>query len=427
MIPPALRMPDAPSIDPIASLRHRGYLTFLIGSVISNVGNQMRTITVGWEVFKRTGDQRYLAYIGLTLALPVILLALPSGAAADRYSRRSIIMIAQLGLAASGLGLAWASAWGVSLPWTFLFLLATASFRALGWPASTAIVKGLVPDHVFPNAAMWRSTVFQIAATVGPLLGGVLLAHYSPAVIYLIDAMSSLALVGALLAVHPAPQTRAVEPNSWRSVVDGIRFLNKHPVVWSTMILDMVAVLFGGVTALLPVFADKILNVGETGFGWLRAMPSLGAIVMSLMLAMRPPFRHAGRSLLGAVIVFGVATIVFGVSTSFPLSLASLFVLGAADAISVVIRATVLQLMTPDSMRGRVSAVSAIFIGTSNEMGEVESGYAAHYFGTVRSVVFGGCMTLATVAWVSAQWPALRRLGRLDELAPPEPAEPISE
>jgi MFS family permease len=427
MIPPALRMPDAPSIDPIASLRHRGYLIFLIGSVISNVGNQMRTITVGWEVFKRTGDQRYLAYIGLTLALPVILLALPSGAAADRYSRRSIIMIAQLGLAASGLGLAWASAWGVSLPWTFVFLLATASFRALGWPASTAIVKGLVPDHVFPNAAMWRSTVFQIAATVGPLLGGVLLAHYSPAVIYLIDAMSSLALVGALLAVHPAPQTRAVEPNSWRSVVDGIRFLNKHPVVWSTMILDMVAVLFGGVTALLPVFADKILNVGETGFGWLRAMPSLGAIVMSLMLAMRPPFRYAGRSLLGAVIVFGVATIVFGVSTSFPLSLASLFVLGAADAISVVIRATVLQLMTPDSMRGRVSAVSAIFIGTSNEMGEVESGYAAHYLGTVRSVVFGGCMTLATVAWVSAQWPALRRLGRLDELAPPEPAEPISE
>jgi MFS family permease len=420
-------MPDAPSIDPIASLRHRGYLIFLIGSVISNVGNQMRTITVGWEVFKRTGDQRYLAYIGLTLALPVILLALPSGAAADRYSRRSIIMIAQLGLAASGLGLAWASAWGVSLPWTFLFLLATASFRALGWPASTAIVKGLVPDHVFPNAAMWRSTVFQIAATVGPLLGGVLLAHYSPAVIYLIDAMSSLALVGALLAVHPAPQTRAVEPNSWRSVVDGIRFLNKHPVVWSTMILDMVAVLFGGVTALLPVFADKILNVGETGFGWLRAMPSLGAIVMSLMLAMRPPFRYAGRSLLGAVIVFGVATIVFGVSTSFPLSLASLFVLGAADAISVVIRATVLQLMTPDSMRGRVSAVSAIFIGTSNEMGEVESGYAAHYLGTVRSVVFAGCMTLATVAWVSAQWPALRRLGRLDELAPPEPAEPISE
>jgi MFS family permease len=420
-------MPDAPAIDPIASLRHRGFLIFLIGSVVSNVGNQMRTITVGWEVFKRTGDERYLAYIGLTLAIPVILLALPSGAAADRYSRRSIIIIAQLGLAASGLGLAWASASGVALSWTFLFLLATACFRALGWPASTAIVKGLVPDHVFPNAATWRSMVFQLAATIGPLLGGLLLAHYSPAVIYTIDAISSLALVAALLGVHPMPQMRAVEPNSWRSVVEGIRFLNMHPVVWSTMILDMVAVLFGGVTALLPVFADKILNVGETGFGWLRAMPSLGAIVMSLMLAMRPPIRYAGRSLLGAVIVFGVATIVFGVSKSFPLSLASLFVLGAADAISVVIRATVLQLMTPDSMRGRISAVSAIFIGTSNEMGEVESGYAAHYMGTVRSVVFGGCMTLATVAWVSAQWPALRNLGRLDELAPPEPAEPISE
>ena len=416
-------MPPASSIDPISSLRERGFLIFLLGSLVSNIGNQMRVVAVGWEVFERTGSKLSLALVGLTLAVPVILLALPAGAAADRHSRRAIIIIAQLGLAASGLGLAWASEGKEPLEWTYLFLLGTASFRALGWPASTAIVKGLVPDRVFPNAAMWRSVAFQLAATVGPLVGGVLIARHSPAAVYLIDAASSLVLVASLCVIRPAPQIRAVEPNSWRSVVDGVRFLNRHPVILATMVLDMVAVLFGGVTALLPVYATEILHVGPTGFGWMRAMPSIGAIGMSFLLATRPPFRRAGPALLSAVVVFGVATIVFGASKSFPLSLAALFTLGAADNISVVIRATVLQLMTPDSMRGRVSAVSVVFIGTSNEMGEVESGVAAHYLGTVRSVVFGGMMTLATVGWVGAKWPALVRLGSLDELTPPDPAE----
>ncbi len=420
-------MSSTSPIDPIAALRHRGYLIFLVGSLVSNIGNQMRVVAVGWEVFERTGSKLSLALVGLTLAVPVILLALPAGAAADRYSRRVIIIIAQLGLAASGLGLAWASAGEQPLEWTYLFLLGTASFRALGWPASTAIVKGLVPDRVFPNAAMWRSVAFQLAATAGPLAGGLLIAQYSLATVYLIDALSSFVMVGSLCLIRPAPQTRAVEPNSWRSVVDGIRFFNRHPVILATMVLDMVAVLFGGVTALLPVYATEVLHVGPTGFGWMRAMPSVGAIGMSLILATRPPFRRAGLALLAAVVVFGVATIVFGVSRSFPLSLAALFILGAADNISVVIRATVLQLMTPDSMRGRVSAVSVIFIGTSNEMGEVESGVAAEYLGTIPAVVFGGVMTLATVGWVALRWPALLRLGSLDELSPPEPAEPVSE
>ncbi|HYO23384.1 MAG TPA: MFS transporter [Lacipirellulaceae bacterium] len=416
-------MPADPAIDPISSLRHRSYLIFLIGSVVSNVGNQMRVVAVGWEVYDRTESKLSLALVGLTLALPVILFALPAGAAADRYARRAIIIIAQLGLAASGLGLAWASAGERPLHWTYLFLLGTATFRALGWPASTAIVKGLVPDRVFPNAAMWRSVAFQLAATLGPLLGGLLMAKYATATVYLLDALSSLVLVGSLLLIRPAPQTRSVEPNSWRSVVQGIRFLNRHPIILSTMVLDMVAVLFGGVTALLPVYAKEVLYVGEVEFGWLRAMPSVGAILMSLLLAWRPPFRRAGMALLCAVTVFGLATLVFAVSRSLALSLGALFVLGAADNISVVIRATVLQLMTPDAMRGRVSAVSVVFIGTSNELGEVESGVAAHYLGTVRSVLFGGSMTLLTVAWVAGRWPALVRLGSLDELTPPEPAE----
>jgi hypothetical protein len=192
------------------------------------------------------------------------------------------------------------------------------------------------------------------------------------------------------------------------------------------MTLDMVAVLFGGATALLPVYATDVLQVGAMGFGWLRAMPSLGAICMGLLLATLPPFEHGGRTLLAAVTVFGIATIVFGISTSYPLSLAALFVLGAADNISVVIRSTVLQLLTPDSMRGRVSAVSVIFIGTSNEIGEFESGVAAQWMGLVPSVVFGGTMTLVTVAVVAAIWPELSRLGSLEHLEPPEPVEVVA-
>jgi MFS family permease len=409
--------------DPIAALREPGYLLYLVGSLVSNTGNQMRAVAVGWEVYQRTKEPWSLGLIGLMLALPVFVLALPAGMAADRYSRRAIIMLAQAGLALSGLGLAWASASGASIAWTYLFLLASGSFRALGWPASTAIVTGLVPARVFANAAMWKSVGFQLAASLGPLAGGFLLAAWSATGVYLLDAASSLVLVACLVAVKPAAQERAVEPTSWASLAEGIRFLRRQPVILSTMTLDMVAVMFGGVTALLPIYATDILQVGPTGFGWLRAMPSVGAIAMGLVLATQPPIRSAGRTLLWAVTVFGIATIVFGLSRSFPLSLVALFTLGAADNISVVIRATVLQLMTPDSMRGRVSAVSVIFIGTSNEIGELESGLAAQLLGTVTAVVAGGVMTLATVGGVAAIWPQLVGLGSLEHLKPPEPDE----
>jgi MFS family permease len=420
-------MPLSPSSrhDPIASLRQGNFLAYLVGSLLSNTGNQMRAAAVGWEIVERMRDPIYLGYVGLVLALPVILFALPAGAAADRYSRKKIIMLAQVGMAASGCGLAWASFTHAPIAWTYLFLLGTGTFRALGWPASTAIVVSLVPRTVFPNAAMWRSVVFQLAATLGPLLGGLLLAWWTPVVVYLLDAASSLILVGILVFIRPRAYERMAEPRSWRSVVEGVRFLSRHPLILSTMVLDMVAVLFGGATALMPIYAKDILHVGAMGFGWLRAMPSLGAISMSLWLASRPPMRQSGIVLLCAVTVFGLATIVFGVSTWFPLSLVALFVLGAADNISVVIRATVLQLLTPDSMRGRVTAVSVIFIGTSNEIGEFESGVAAQYLRIVPSVVFGGTMTLLTVGAVTKIWPQLVKMGPLEELAPPEPVEQV--
>ncbi len=406
--------------DPFASLRHSGYRLYLVGSVLSNTGNQMRTVAVGWEVYQRTRAPLSLGLIGLVLAVPVLLLALPAGAAADRYPRRALIMVAQAGLALCGLGLAWTSFAAAPLPLVYLFLLGTGIFRAVGWPASQAIVTGLVPPPVFANGAMWRSVAFQLSATVGPLLGGVLLATWSPAPVYLLDAASSLILMGCLAFVHPTPQARSTERRSWRSLLEGARFVRRQPTILSTITLDMVAVLFGGATALLPVYATDILHVGATGFGWMRAMPSLGAILMAMTLALRPPIRHAGRVLLFAVAAFGVATLVFGFSHSYPLSLVALFALGAADNVSVVIRSTVLQLLTPDAMRGRVAAVNAVFVGTSNEIGELESGVAAHWLGSVVAVVGGGVMTLLTVAGVAYLWPSLRKLGGLESLEPTE-------
>lgn len=381
----------------------------------------MRLTVVGWDIYEITHSKLHLGYVGLVLALPVLMFSLPAGAAADRYSRRGMIMLGQAGLALSGLGLAWATSSAASVNLIFVLLFTTGTFRALGWPAATAIVADLVPPKIFSNAAMWRSVSWQLAATLGPLAGGLLLAFHGSVVVYLIDAISSMILLVCMVFVRPTPHKRVAEPKSLRSIVEGISYLRKNPVLLSTMWLDMVAVLFGGATALLPVFASDVLSVGPKGYGWLRAMQPLGAIFMGLLLATLPPIRHGGKALLWAVVAFGVATILFGVSNSYPLSLLALFAVGAADNISVVIRATVLQLMTPNSMRGRVSAVSVIFIGTSNEIGEFESGVAAEWLGAVRAVVLGGVMTLVTVGVVDRIWPELRKLGSLEHLQPPEP------
>lgn len=422
-------MPQRAKVDPISALRHSGFLLYLIGGLISNAGSQMRIVAVQWEITLRESDPRtlalYLGYIGLVLVLPVILFALPAGAAADRFSRRWLIVIAQVGLAACGFGLAWASWTRAPLPLVYLLLFGTGTFRALGWPASTAIVIGLVPAKAFSNAATWRSNTYQLASTIGPLAGGLLLAWWSPVIVFLIDAASSLVLATCMLFVRPRAQKRAIEPKSWRGFMQGIHFLRRQPIILSTMTLDMVAVLFGGVVALLPIFATEVFNVGAVGLGWMRAMPAMGSMVMGFILAIRPPIQRGGRTILLTVMTFGVATIVFGLSTSYSLSLTALFILGAADNISVVIRQTVLQLMTPDSMRGRVTAVSVIFIGSSNELGEFESGLAASWLGLVPSVVFGGVMTMITVGAVAAIWPQLVRLGSLEHLEPAEPVEVV--
>jgi MFS family permease len=422
-------MPRRLAVDPFTALRHSGFLLYLIGGLISNTGSQMRIVAVGWEFTLRESDPQKLAlllgYIGLALVLPVILFALPAGAAADRLSRRWLISAAQLGLAACGVGLAWASWTQAPVAVVYALLFGTGTFRALGWPASSAIVAGLVPSQVFSNAATWRSNAYQLASTFGPLAGGILLGWWSPAIVFLIDAATSVVLAVCMLFVHPRAQQRVAEPKSWRAFLQGIHFLRRQPIILSTMTLDMVAVLFGGVVALLPIFATEVFDVGSVGFGWMRAMPALGSIFMGIILALRPPIQRGGRTILLTVTTFGLATIAFGLSTSFALSLGALFILGAADNISVVIRQTVLQLMTPDNMRGRVTAVSVIFIGSSNELGEFESGVAASLLGLVPSVVFGGAMSIVAVGTVAVIWPQLLQLGSLEHLQPADPAEAV--
>src|SRR3954471_25032785 len=290
-------MPRRTAVDPISALRHSGFLVYLLGGLISNTGSQMRIVAEQWEIINREPGNLQkqallLGYIGLALVLPVILFALPSGAAADRFSRRWLIAIAQLGLAACGVGLAWASWVKAPLLLMYLLLFGTGVFRALGWPASSAIVAGLVPPKIFSNAATWRSNAYQLASAVGPLAGGFLLAWWNPYVVFLIDAASSVVLAVCMIFIKPQPQERVVEPHSWRAVLQGIHFLRRQPIILSTMTLDMVAVLFGGVVALLPIFATQVFNVGAVGLGWMRAMPAMGSILMGFILAMRRPIQR---------------------------------------------------------------------------------------------------------------------------------------
>ncbi|MAT70162.1 MAG: MFS transporter [Planctomycetaceae bacterium] len=417
--------PERPA-DGAAALQIPAFRVFLLASLLSNIGNQMRIVAVSWEVYDRARTPLSLGLIGLVLAGPVLLLAMPAGVAADRFSRKGILIGAHLALIACGFGLAFASAQEVPLPWIYLLLLGTGICRAAGWPAMSAMLTQLVPKPLFANAATWRSMAFQTAATLGPVLGAWLLAVTSPAVVYLIDAATSVAFVIALAMIVPAPQTHPKRVGAWQSLLDGVQFVRAQPLILSTITLDMVAVLFGGATALLPVFAVEILDVGPTGYGWLRAMPPVGSILMGLMLTTRVSIHRAGAALLWAVIGFGAWTMAFAVSRSFAVSLVALFMLGAVDNVSVVIRATLLQLLTPDELRGRVSAVNAIFINTSNEIGEFESGITAHWFGPVLAVFGGGVLTLVTVAVVAKVWPSLRHVGRLSELRPEGETETVA-
>jgi MFS family permease len=405
--------------DPFAALRFYNYRLFLGGYVLATTGYQMQNVAIGWELYERTGSALALGGVGLVQVLPVILLTLPAGHLADRLNRKQIVAWTQLMLALCSLGLAILSYMQGSIALIYTCLLLIGVARAFNQPASDALLPQLIPLSIFTNAATWNSSAFQTATVVGPAIGGLLLAVQGRAVeVYLIDAAFSVARMVMVALLTTKQQAFVTEKPSLKTLVGGVQFVWQQPMILAAIALDMFAVLLGGAIALLPIFAKDILHVGPTGLGWLRAAPSIGAVLMAVALACLPPLQQAGKVLLWSVAGFGIATVIFGLSRSFGLSLLMLALSGAFDNISVVIRHTLVQVRTPDHLRGRVSAVNSVFIGISNELGAFESGLAAALFGPIIAVVGGGIGTIAVVLAVAFLAPDMRKLNSLHEEIP---------
>jgi MFS family permease len=375
---------------------------------------QMLGVAVGWQIYELTGSALYLGLVGLAQFLPMFLLTLVVGYFADRYDRRAIARICQTieGLAAGVLALASFSGWqseGSIL--VIIFIVGAA--RAFEGPALQALLPGLVPETLIPRAMAWSASAMQTATIIGPALGGFLYTA-GPTTVYL--TAGTLFLAGsvfiALIRIERAASKH--QPVSIQSLFAGISFIRSRKEILGAISLDLFAVLLGGVTALLPVYARDILIIGPWGLGLLRSAPAAGAVAMSLFLARWPLRRRVGRTMFIAVAVFGGCTIIFGLSTSFLLSFVALFVLGTSDVISVVIRQSLVQMGTPDEMRGRVSAVNSMFIGTSNQLGEFESGITAAIFGVVPAVLIGGIGTILVVILWMRLFPQLVRIDSLD-------------
>ena len=403
--------------DPYAALRLREFRLYLAGWVLSVIGQQLQFLAITWEIYGRTHDKLSLGWIGLVQAGPVILLALPAGHLADWGNRKIILIITQTICALCSLSLAWVSFNHGSVAAMYMILLASATSQALSWASRSALLPQIVPPDKFANAVSWYSSTFQIAAVTGPALGGFIIGFRTwPA--YVTDAAfcASFALMVSMVPLKSRTGKR--EAPSLQSLAAGVRFVWKTKIILALITLDLFAVLLGGATYLLPAVAKDILHVGAFQFGCLRASFAIGAFLMALVNAHLPPFKHAGRAMLWAVAGFGAATIVFGLSKNYWLSLTMLFLAGACDNISVLVRHTLVQLLTPDEMRGRVSAVNNVFIGASNELGGFESGMTAYLFGTVVSIVGGGIGTIIVVILAALIWPEVRKFGSLHDAKP---------
>jgi MFS family permease len=398
-----------------AAFTHPGFALFQIARFLIVAAVEMQAVAVGWQVYEITKRPLDLGLVGLAQFLPGILLFPISGHASDRFPRRAVLSACYAGYGvcfALLLGLAQRRLQSVTAIYVVLVLLGVV--RSFNSTASRSILPQLVPEKHFPNAVAWNASIFQAATILGPSFGGIVYAvAHGPSAVYAIAMLTAIGATVTTFRIRPEVKARPREPMSFKSVFAGLHFIWTRKLILGAISLDLFAVLLGGAVALLPVYAREILYTGPWGLGLLRTAPGVGAALMAVLLAHRPLRGPSGITLLWAVAGFGVFTIVFGFSTRLTLSLLALLLAGASDMISVIIRATLTQLATPDEMRGRVTAVDMIFIGASNELGQFESGVTAQWFGTVPAVILGGVGTLVVIALWAWIFPELRRAGEL--------------
>jgi MFS family permease len=402
-----------------SAFAHRDFRLYQGARLFMTLGVQMQSVAVGLHVYSLTQRPLDLGYVGLAQFLPALVLSLVTGDTADRHDRRGVLLCCYATMMTCALLLFGMARAGVTETWPlYIVLVLIGTARAFAGPAGQSLVPHLVPIQHLSTAVAWNSSVFQVGTIVGPAVGGVLYSAVHATGVYLTCAvmMAAAAAMLALMRVRTGRMEQAA--TSWQRLLGGIRYVWRQKVVLGAISLDLFAVLLGGATALLPIYAQDILHTGPWGLGVLRSAPAVGATLIALSLAMFPLRRNAGVVMLVCVALFGVATVVFGVSSHLGLSVVALVVLGAADMVSVVIRQTLVQLATPPEMRGRVSAVNMVFIGASNELGEFESGVTAEWFGVVPSVVLGGVGTCVVVLLWAGLFPELRRIARADDVKP---------
>ncbi|CAN5395113.1 MFS transporter [soil metagenome] len=400
--------------DAYAALRFRDFRLLVAASFLVSFAQAVLSVIVGWEIYERTDSALALGLVGLVQIVPNVALAIPAGQYVDRHDRKRIAVAATGLVALSAVALAILTAVEGPLVLTYLALFIIGIGRVFKSPTMGALLAGTVPDHGYTNASAWSGSASQTASIVGPAVGGLGVAVLSDAA--WVFAIAAAMLVAAAMLygrMNPRKIEFTEEKVTRDSLLAGVRFIRSTKVIFAAITLDMVAVMLGGATALLPIFAEDVLHVGATGLGLMRAAPALGAVLMSLAIAHKGPFRNAGPTLLATVACFGLATVLFGISRSLTLSLFALFLVGAFDAISMVIRDAMELTYTPDHMRGRVSSIHFIFIGMSNEFGEFESGVAAAIFGATSAVVIGGVGTLLVVPAIALIWPEMRRLRQI--------------
>jgi MFS family permease len=416
---------------PYAIFRNRDFVLYLTGRLIAVFGQQMFLLAVGWELYERTGSALALGLVGLTQMIPIFLFTLPAGHVADNYNRKRIVALMAIVIAVASLGMAVVSALKAPVYWIYVCLFVGATARTFMWAANAAFLPHLVDRKDFPRAVNWNAGAFELSSIIGPLAAGAIIAYmlryhpaYPAALVYVFTMVTSLVFFIFISMIRQQHTVAVKEPMTLQVLLTGFKFVYASKMILGIITLDMFAVFLGGATALLPIYAKDILGSGPGGLGLLRAALPMGSVLCVFILNHRPPLQKAGRAMLWAVAAFGLGTIAFGFSTWFWFSFIMLFMCGAVDNISVVVRHTLVQMLTPDDKRGRVSAVNNLFISTSNELGGFESGFVAQIFGptigntivagAVISVVSGGVGTILTVLAVAWIWPEIRRYGRLD-------------